>query len=233
VRIQGTFNVEGVELNIDIDTLDDEEELYVTNVHPHCLVIPKERWKVEFLGLPQEVIQELERRRLLTLGDLVDDQWEVKADGLDDATFTQVKEAVERFLSIAFVFGRKEAPEEALSLEGEGAEGAEEVPSLPVVSRSASVVASVATEEAATREASTQGAAPEKAGSEESRLSTDLGAVRLLKPQEEALRTRGITTFGDLIRLGRNRLAMTNKMDERGLTKIEAALAKVGLTLPE
>ncbi len=106
MKIQGVIQVEGVELHVDIEAPDDQKELYVTNVHPDCLVIPKERWKVEFLGLPVDALIELQMRGVTTLGQLVDETWNIGASGLSEGTKRKVQEALTTFRQIALVFER-------------------------------------------------------------------------------------------------------------------------------
>lgn len=104
MKVQGTLTVEGVKLYVRIDARDDEQELYVTNVHPNCLVIPKERWKVDYLGLPSEVVQELKNRGILFLGQLVDGKWNLGVSGFNEEMQAVISDALRKFLEIALVF---------------------------------------------------------------------------------------------------------------------------------
>lgn len=208
MKIQGILTIEGISLHVEIDAPDDARELYVTNVHPNCLVIPKERWKIEFLGLPTEIVATLHERNVFTLGELVDGHWDPRFVGLDEATEARIKEALTAFRKIALVFER---------MEFEGAEvHATEV-------RRGRPLRTTLAEAFVTKE-------EEK---KDSPLHKDISSVGLLKPQEDALRkTKGVRTLGDLAKLGRARLLMTNQMDERGVGKIEATLRKGGFFLP-
>lgn len=104
MKVQGTLSLEGVKLHVRIDAADDQQTLYVTNVHPNCLVIPKERWRVEFLGLPKEIVEELHRRNIVFLGQLIDGNWKLGARGLNEDMRQQIGEALRKFLDIALVF---------------------------------------------------------------------------------------------------------------------------------
>lgn len=104
MKVQGTLSLEGVKLHVRIDAPDDQQTLYVTNVHPNCLVIPKERWRVEFLGLPKEIVEELHRRNIVFLGQLINENWTLGAHGLNEDMRQQIGEALRIFLDIALVF---------------------------------------------------------------------------------------------------------------------------------
>jgi len=104
MKVQGTLSLEGVKLHVRIEAPDDQTTLYVTNVHPNCLVIPKERWRVEFLGLPPEVVEALHSRNITFLGQLVDAKWRIGAHGLNEEMNRQIGEALRTFLDIALVF---------------------------------------------------------------------------------------------------------------------------------
>lgn len=69
---------------------------------------------------------------------------------------------------------------------------------------------------------------------EERVLDTDIDSLRLSKEQRESLRNRrNVNTWRDLVALGKTRLLMTPKMDEKGLRRIEEALTKAGIHLPD
>lgn len=107
MKIQGVLSVEGVRLHVDVEAADDEQDLYVTNVHPNCLVVPKERWRIEFLGLPPAALLELKRRQIFTLGQLVDESWNLGVDGFSTELATCITEALGEFRKIALVFERQ------------------------------------------------------------------------------------------------------------------------------
>ncbi|MBI4094134.1 hypothetical protein HY417_04170 [Candidatus Kaiserbacteria bacterium] len=201
MKIQGVLTIEGVKLHVDIDALDDDQDLYVTNVHPNCLVIPKERWRVEFLGLPPDIVEQLQKRGIGTLDKLVNGDWHARVDGFDEASQRKIAASLAEFLRIAFVFNYH-----------------------GISSDSEEVLQADTTETTVLHERRTDDPA----------LNTDIAVVGLLKPQEETLRNRkGMATLGDLVKLGRSRLLMTDTMDERGVQKIEVALRERGLELSE
>lgn len=195
MKVQGTLKLEGVKLHVRIEAPDDERTLYVTNVHPNCLVIPRNRWKIEFLGLPRETIEELHRRDIFFLGQLVNENWTLGAHGLNEEMHRQIGEALRAFFDIALVFD------------------------LPPQHQLERLFAPPPEAEAA--EGSSNGGSGER---------ESITVIGLLRPQEEALRKKDVTTLGDILQLGRDRLLMTRGVDVRAMEKIETALRKYGLT---
>lgn len=116
MKIQGVLSVEGINFHIDVDAPDDERNIYVTNVHPNCLVIPKERWRVDFLGLPETVVAALHKRGIYTLKVLTDEKWELAIDDLPEETALVIKEALAHFRKIALLFERVERYREPLGV---------------------------------------------------------------------------------------------------------------------
>lgn len=104
MQIQGTLTVEGVQLHVHIDAPDEARELYVTNIPPTALLIPRERVRIEWLGLPPDVIQRLREKGIHALGHLVDGAWRLLASHLDEEERIAVTEALARFLEAALVF---------------------------------------------------------------------------------------------------------------------------------
>ena len=208
MKIQGTVTVEGISLRVDIEAPDDTKELYVTNVHPNCLVIPRERWRVEFLGLPAEIVAALHAHNIFTLGELVDNHWNPRVLGLNETIDAKIEEAVAAFRKIALVFERSE------NGDGRGPTPREKR-ALPLHATIAELL--VAKEE----------------DKRSSLFQNDIAFLGLLKPQEDALRkTKGVRTLGDVEKLGHARLMMTEHMDQKGMAKIEAVFRKAGLSLP-
>lgn len=200
MRVKGTLTIEGVNLHLNVSAPDDQQEIYLANVHPSCMVIPKDRWKIEYLGLPPEAVQELRSRNISVLGQLVNETWTLGVDGLNDEMRVAINEALDRFLDIALRF---ELPPEKKTVQ---------VPARPQA------------EVAASPNGTTNGAAP---------LDLELSVIGLLKGQETAVKKKGAATLGDLLKLGRNRILMIDKMDVRGMEKIEAALRSHGLKLSD
>ncbi len=108
VKIQGVLEVGGINLHVDIETHDGESDIYVTNVHPNCLVIPKERLMVDFLGLPSEVVLYLQAKGFSSLASLVDDHWQVKSNGFSPDIKDAVSVAIKQLRDKALVFDRVE-----------------------------------------------------------------------------------------------------------------------------
>lgn len=103
MKIEGVIEAEGVKLHIDVDVPDDQEEVYITNVHPNCFVVPKERWRIEFLGLPPEVSKKLQDRGILFLGQLNHENGE-GAIGLDENETRAVSDALKKLGEMAIIF---------------------------------------------------------------------------------------------------------------------------------
>lgn len=204
MRIEGEMTAEvegssaGVKLHVRINAPDDTTELYVTNVHPNCLTIPRERWSIEFLGLSAQALDELRSRDITNLSQLTNGRWTLGVDGLSAETRDEVTAALQTLTDIAIVFEIPHPIQLATLFrtpaqeDGDGASAAD----LAVLER-------------------------------------DIATIGLLKPQEEALRKKGMRTLRDLYCLGRNKLVMTPRMDERGIRKIGEALSEAGLTLPD
>lgn len=94
MRIAGLIQVEDVTLHVDIDVPDGEQEVFVTNISSRCLVIPKERWPLEFLELGGETLAVLHSNGLRTIGDVTDIGWTVQLS----ATLSPLEEEVQRAL---------------------------------------------------------------------------------------------------------------------------------------
>jgi hypothetical protein len=117
MRVEGVLTVEGVTFHVDIDTDDRDTDVYVTNVHPNCMVIPKERWRVEFLGLPPAVVTLLHERDIFDLGTLIDGRWNLAVNGLGKDAERIVSEALAEFKKIALLFEQVERFREPLEKE--------------------------------------------------------------------------------------------------------------------
>lgn len=104
MKIKGAIEVEGVTLHLDISILGGEKEIYVTNISPHCLVIPKERWSLRCLGLTAKTLEELSSKGLAMLAQVVDPEWKVIEHLFSLQTFAELDEAVKLFLDKALIF---------------------------------------------------------------------------------------------------------------------------------
>lgn len=196
MKIQGIIEAEGVKLHVDVDVPDDQVEVYVTNVHPNCVVVPQDRWRVEFLGLPREIVKMLHDRGVFFLSQLNHEN-EKGVLGFDKEVLDEINEALTKLQEIAIIF--------------EGTDGYQD------------------RTETAIKESEIILAKP----AIESSLEFDIGIIGLGRPQEESLHKKGVKTLKDLVALGRSRLLMTDKMDQRGVDKIEVALRKAGVELSD
>lgn len=197
MRIEGEVTVEGVKLHVRINAPDNTTELFVTNVHPNCLTIPRERWGIEFLGLSPQALAELRARNITNLSQLADGKWSLGVDGFSMETCAEITESLRMLTDAAIVF---------------------EIPN-PI--------------QLATLFSSRQQDVTEAEEADLTALEHDIAVVGLQKPQEEALRKRGLLTLGTLYCLGRNKLVMSPRMDERGIRRIEEALSAAGFDLPD
>ena len=196
MKIAGVIDAEGVRLHVDVDVPDDQDEVYVTNVHPNCFVVPYERWRVEFLGLPLETVEKLQKQGILFLGQLERENGK-GVIGLDEELANAVNGALKKLEEMALIFG--------------GVDGYQE--------RTLAAITTPPKE-------------PDQKVKPELSLDEDIRVVGLRKEQEESLfKNRKIKTLSDLVLLGRSRLLMTDKMDDRGIEEIEATLRKAGATL--
>ncbi len=83
MKIKGMLEVSGVNLNVNIEAPDQSREIYVTNVSPQCLIIPRERFDVGYLGLSYPVLEELGRKKIDNLAQLLPIGWELDWVALD------------------------------------------------------------------------------------------------------------------------------------------------------
>lgn len=103
MRIKGMFEVEGINLHIDIVAPDDEKNLYITNITPECLLIPPERWPIKYLCLSQETERELSEKNINNLRDLLRDGWYNK---VTENTKQETKSAIITLREKALIFER-------------------------------------------------------------------------------------------------------------------------------
>jgi hypothetical protein len=109
MKMQGTLEVDGVRLTVDIEAPDDATDLYVTNVHPNCLVIPKERWRIEHMGLSDDATTYLHHRGIHFLGQLVNGGFKLVLTSLDDSVANEVHHSLERIRDMALLFETEQA----------------------------------------------------------------------------------------------------------------------------
>lgn len=215
MKIQGIVEVEGVRLHIDIEAPDSREDIYVTNIHPNCLVIPKERWPVEHLGLPLTALQELQERGLKYLGEITDSRWQISSNGLSEATGQELSEALARLRQTALLFEQSTPEELAREVAGFPIElapvGQEDVGE---IKRKPAVVA----------EARVQSQAPDAIFLSELRISRRMKDILLAVHKAK--------TVADVLALGRVRLVMTPGVSACDIEVLVAELARVSHELP-
>lgn len=205
MRIQGMLTVEGIRLHVDIESFDNERELFVTNVHPSCLVIPRERWRVEFLGLPQHVLAELRENGILTLDRLVDEEWNLDRRkikvSLSEETWQALSYSLETLREIALVFDMPKDPSEPRLLEAVFS------PKRKEEREEAERVSRVSEDE-------------------------DIRVLTLSSATERTLRKyHGVNAIRDLLGLRYEQLIMTRGIDEVEIQKIKAALERLGVAV--
>lgn len=194
MKIQGVLNVEGVELHVNIEAPDGQRELYVTNIHPSCLVIPRERWRVEYLGLPSEVVRGLKEQGISSLEDLLNEEWNLDLKKvqkkLTASAIAQIEQSLHNFLEIALVFDMpRQFPE---------------VNVRDVIHQNGN------------------GKHPQKnEGALDTSIEV-LGLPVLLRKALE--RHHKVTTLRDLVALDKDQLIMTPGIDGKSIQRIEAAL---------
>lgn len=198
MRIKGAIEIEGIRLVVDIEAPDNEREVFVTNISPSFLVIPRARWPVEFLELDSEVIEAARTAGIQRLSDLVDEQWQLRLPDDLIQHHAVIQEAVKRLRGIALTF-EPVAPEPVLR------EGREPFP-IPT-----------AEEIKPERKSVTR--------SPDSPLNSIGVPEKLLKTLEKQ---RGVTTIRDLLELGRRKLVMTTGITVNDVEMLEGKLADAG-----
>lgn len=117
MRIKGEIEIEGVKLYVDIEAPDGDRVIFVTNLTSSFLVVPKQRWPVEFLELRPETIEGLREAGVDTLGDLVDDSWQLTIpEGLKQHQ-QEIGHAVAQLREIAMTFEEHPEPDALLASE--------------------------------------------------------------------------------------------------------------------
>ncbi|MBI2636699.1 MAG: hypothetical protein HYW81_00700 [Parcubacteria group bacterium] len=207
MRIKGVVEVEGVRLHVDIQAPDEREDVYVTNLHPNCLVVPKERWYVEFLGLSQSAQVELAAENIRHLGQLTDGEWKLSRNGLTEATTSELNAALQHLREMALLF--EQTPLEQIVRELVG---------FPIPE--------VAEEDA---EAGETGTAASEAGGALP-LDTPLKEVPKLAPVILDLLpfVHKARTIADVLKLGTGRIIMTPGITAKDVTRLVEVLAEAG-----
>lgn len=209
MKIQGEVEIEGIKLQVNIEAPDDAQNLYVTNVSPTCVVVPRERWQIEWLGLSEKTVRELTKRGLTTIAHLIDDQWQLKIGILPETISEEIKEALERLRSIAIVFKGPVISEE------------ETAPSSVAARRK-----NLATAAKDLRELVGE---IEAIGAGQDKSLTQLGlpnkVIRMLTKRYS------VGTAKELAQLGEPRIIMTPGLTAQDISLIKAKLAEIGLYL--
>ncbi|MBI5728252.1 MAG: hypothetical protein HY984_00685 [Candidatus Magasanikbacteria bacterium] len=104
MHIQGEMTIEGVRLVVDIEAPDDDREIFVTNLGPSFITIPKQRWPLEYLDLADETREALRQAGVRTLADVIDRSWQLSLPQGLDGYHDEVWSALESLRSIALTF---------------------------------------------------------------------------------------------------------------------------------
>jgi len=209
MRIRGTIIVEGIKLHVDIEAPPHERELLVTNVHPSRIVIPRERWKIEYLGLSDKVVSKLRALGFKTLDNLLDSEWSLDPIGMHripaDAR-QEVEQALEDFKEAALIF------------------------EMPREDRPGDDAAEAKRQTIASENRTSSGPAAHQNGS--AKLDDTISVIGLPKPVEDAICQRHrVALIRELAALTEEDLIMTPHVDEKALRRIRDALKERGLYL--
>lgn len=104
MRVTGSIDVDGVKLVVDVDVPDGMTQVFVTNISPDCLVIPKSRWPITLLELGSMSVQVLQQAGLMTLENITDEQWNVRLPESLQPLVEEVTKAVQRLRAVALTF---------------------------------------------------------------------------------------------------------------------------------
>lgn len=209
MNIKGVLEMEGgPNLHIDIEAPDDQEHIFVTNIHPNCLVIPKERWWVGYLALSPGVLRELRSKAIEHLDQLVDSSWELTVDGLSERARKEIIEALAHFQEIALVFkepSREELGKEVVSFPLEKIQAKAELAVSPPIG--------------------------EEVKLKPRHVSPDTSLEALMMPLHitTILKVRyEVVTISDVLRLGKRRLVMTPGLSAEDIRKLEIIFERAG-----
>lgn len=109
MRVTGSIDVDGVKLVVDVDVPDGMTQVFVTNISPDCLVIPKSRWPITLLELGSMSVQVLQQAGLMTLENITDEQWNVRLPESLQPLVEEVTKAVQRLRAVALTFEAEES----------------------------------------------------------------------------------------------------------------------------
>lgn len=205
MNIKGVMEVEGVRLFIAIDAPDESRDIYVTNVHPNCVVIPKERWPVEYLGLSQYALRDLAEHNVTHLDQLVDGQWQLSRKGLNKNTDDEIIASLDGLRRIALLFEQLTPGEIARELVG-----------YPVRSSSVSDIF-IADDQDEVDRASVS-------------PDTPLQEIEELpaKLRDILHAAHGVSTIADVLKLGLTRVIMTPNVDANDVNLMKIAFEHIG-----
>lgn len=201
MRISGVVVIEGVQLVVNVDAPDDEREIYVTNLHPSFVVVPRERWPVEYLNLSAEVVADLKGAGIHTLWDFTNGAWEVRLPSTVGQHFDAVTNAIGQVRQLAITF---EIPTES---------------SREMQKREAVPIGQVVTQQEAVVHRPVSGTL----GSSLISIGVPDAVVSKLR------RARGeVETIRDLLTLGRRKLVMTTGISAQEVTEVEERIRGAG-----
>ncbi len=219
MRISGTVEVGDVRLMIDIDAPDHERVICVTNVSPQCLVIPRDRWLLDHTDLSASALAELNQANVRTLGDAVDESWQVRLPKNLVHLSDEVQNAVDRLRSLALTFDQESAEEVHSGLHA-----------FPVSENPERRHAPTAEQPPLTLTLSRALVGPKPR--EEIKPESDLASLGLAAPLIKVLGKIPVVSVGQLISRGRRQTMMTVGVKASDLSIIEQKLNNNGFQWP-
>ena len=210
MKIQGVIEVEGIKLHIDIDAPDNHQDIYVANVHPNCLVVPKERWYIEYLDLSVEAVKELKQQQINNLGQLTNGQWQISREGLSEQTNQELVQALECLRQMAILF-EQPTPEVLVGkiigrslLKSSEKESLEQQSNINVEQVKTTVD-----------------------------LNTPIEYLPISVKMREILKAVHVRTLADVLEFGKSRLTMTIGVTRHDIEELETGLSRLGHPLPD
>lgn len=207
MKLRGVLEMEGIRLHLNVELQDGECNIYLAKVHPNCVVIPKERWPVDLLGLPPDCVRALKSRKVKSLSELVDESWNLVIGGFSEKTQQDIEACVHRFKSLALIFDQE--PLDVVKVETHVF--VDESPHAPKQAEDSAL----------------KDPAPAQPYREPEAISID--EFGLSKEETELLRSyHEIETVADVHKRGQARIVMTPGFTHKGVSQLLEGLQRVG-----